>query len=245
MDSTSVLIGLKSLLSHPSILFVLTSKWRMALAGRFQSWCTHTDQSFSLYALLQHLAHVAYMSVRMWSTLWYEKLAEECASHALTLSTLKLPANQQKEQKTMQPSKLVMVKAFCDYSVMMVPSSLMFSWLLDMWAGFPLWLDNIMPLRVTPTLLGNEMLCGRGLTTLELYSWMLDESLMRLVLLLVTRWESNGVRQSFSRMRSPSSSSSLSPSAMLLLEYNRAGNSDIQCDCHENQVSQIKSWQED
>lgn len=106
MDSTGVLIGLKSLLSHPSILFVLTSKWRVALTGRFQSWCAHTDQSFSLYALLQHLAHVAYMSVWMWSTLWYEKLAEECASPALTSSTLKLPVNQ---QKTTQPSKLVMV----------------------------------------------------------------------------------------------------------------------------------------
>lgn len=74
-------------------------------------------------------------------------------------------------------------------------------------------------LRDAPTLLGNETLCGRGLTTVELCALLLGESLLRLVLLLlVTRWESKGVRQSFSRMRSPSSSSSsLSPSAMLLL----------------------------
>lgn len=108
------------------------------------------------------------------------------------------------------------------YSVIMFPSSLMLSWLLlDVWAGFPLWLDIIMELsfRVAPTLLGNEMLCGRGLTTVELCGLLPGESLLRLVLLLlVTRWELKGVRQSFSRMRSPSSSSSsLSPSAMLLL----------------------------
>ena len=74
-------------------------------------------------------------------------------------------------------------------------------------------------LRVVPMLLGNDKLCGRGLTTVKLCGLLLGESLLRLVLLLlVTRWESKGARESFSRIRSPSSSSSsLSPSAMLLL----------------------------
>lgn len=115
-------------------------------------------------------------------------------------------------------------KLWCSngYSVIMLPSSLMLSWLLlDVWVGFPFWLDIIMELslKFVPMLLGNDKLCGRGLTTVKLCGLLLGESLLRLVLLLlVTRWESKGARQSFSRIRSPSSSSSsLSPSAMLLL----------------------------
>lgn len=169
-------------------------------------------------------------------------LAEACMSQTLPPSTLKRQTISESTGRTeklsgwgehshlelswLQHCASSLLQCSCPYchgySVIMLPSSLMFSWLLlEVWAGFPLWLDIIMDLslRVAPTLLGNEMLCGRGLTTVELYGLLLAESLLRLVLLLlVTRWESNGVRHSFSRMRSPSSSSSsLSPSAMLLL----------------------------